>query len=613
MAHVLNDRIKETTTTTGTGNISLAGAETGFETFVSGVGDGNTTYYAISHQTTNEFEIGLGTVNDASPDTISGRTNSNVISSSNSDNVVDFSAGTKDVFCTLPASKAITLDHQSVVNVVGSISIGDSSNRVILSKGSDNQIQFQTEASGQSAVNSNSGATKVYADISAMTATSPTTGDQAFVTANTGLYIFNGGGWYKVATVNTTPSISSPSNGANVTLAVNGTATAVELVGSDTDPGTTLQNSYAVTTGSLTNGGGATAAITSSATADGTFSALSPSTNTTNRFFKVTPTTNSSYAGTFSITYSMSDGISAGTTVQNYSLNFGYDIEILLIGGGGSGGKSSGYGDYQPGGGGGGGVILSGTYAYTSGVQLDIVVGAGGAGFAASATRSIGNTGVASSIQVNGAGSTFISLARGGGAGGSGDGTGTTQVGGNGANGGGGYASGGIDSPGMGYGVNGTEVAGFHGAGTWGTNYGGGAGGGAGANGNEGNGGDGINTYATWATATSTGDSGYYGGGGAGSKYSGSGTLSGGAGGGGDGSFVSSSNWQGAAGAANTGGGGGAGGGALGQGAAGAGGSGLVVIRYSGSARNSQGNSVVTTGGYTYHIYSATGSATYTD
>ena len=49
------------------------------------------------------------------------------------------------------------------------------------------------------------------------------------------------------------------------------------------------------------------------------------------------------------------------------------------------------------------------------------------------------------------------------------------------------------------------------------------------------------------------------------------------------------------------------------KGAAGAGGSGLVVIRYSGSARNSQGNSVVTTGGYTYHIYSATGSATYTD
>ena len=322
MAHVLNDRIKETTTTTGTGNINLAGAETGFETFVSGVGDGNTTYYAISHQSTTEFEIGLGTVTDASPDTISGRTNSNVISSSNSDNVVDFSAGTKDVFCTLPASKAITLDHQSVVNVVGSISLGDSSNRVILSKGSDNQIQFQTEASGQSAVTSNSGATKVYADISAMTATSPTTGDQAFVTANSGLYIYNGGGWYKVATVNTTPTISSPATGASNTLATNGTATTIELVGSDTDPGTTLQNSYAVTTGSLTNGGGATATITSSATSDGTYSSLAASTNTTNRFFKVTPSQTQAYAGSFSLTFSMSDGISAATTVQNFSLTF---------------------------------------------------------------------------------------------------------------------------------------------------------------------------------------------------------------------------------------------------------------------------------------------------
>ncbi len=322
MAHVLNDRIKETTTTTGTGNISLAGAETGFETFVSGIGDGNTTYYAISHQTTTEFEIGLGTVNDASPDTITGRTNSNVISSSNSDNVVDFSAGTKDVFCTLPASKAITLDHQSVVNVVGSISLGDSSNRVILSKGSDNQIQFQTEASGQSPVTSNSGATKVYANISAMTATSPTTGDQAFVSANSGLYIFNGGGWYKVATVNTSPTISSPSTGANITLATDGSATTIELVGADVDEGTTLQNSYAVTTGSLTNGGGATATITSSATSDGTYSSLAASTNTTNRFFKVTPSQTQAYAGSFSLTFSMSDGISAATTVQNFTLSF---------------------------------------------------------------------------------------------------------------------------------------------------------------------------------------------------------------------------------------------------------------------------------------------------
>ena len=102
MAFVLNDRVKETSTTTGTGTFDLAGAETGFESFVSGVGDGNTTYYAISNDGTNEFEVGIGTITDAATDTLSRDT---IISSSNSDAAVDFSAGTKTVFCTLPASR----------------------------------------------------------------------------------------------------------------------------------------------------------------------------------------------------------------------------------------------------------------------------------------------------------------------------------------------------------------------------------------------------------------------------------------------------------------------------------------------------------------------------
>ena len=107
MAFVLNDRVKETTTTTGTGTVNLAGAETGFESFVAGIGNSNTCYYAIVHQTADEFEVGLGTVTDASPDTLARTT---VISSSNSDSAVNFSAGTKDVFCTLPASKAVVED-----------------------------------------------------------------------------------------------------------------------------------------------------------------------------------------------------------------------------------------------------------------------------------------------------------------------------------------------------------------------------------------------------------------------------------------------------------------------------------------------------------------------
>ena len=102
MAFALNDRVKETSTTTGTGTFDLAGAETGFESFVSGVGDGNQTYYAISNDGTAEFEVGIGTVTDATPDTLSRDT---IISSSNSDSLVNFSAGTKTVFCTLPASR----------------------------------------------------------------------------------------------------------------------------------------------------------------------------------------------------------------------------------------------------------------------------------------------------------------------------------------------------------------------------------------------------------------------------------------------------------------------------------------------------------------------------
>ena len=107
MALVINDRVKETSTSTGTGPFDLDGAVTGFDTFVAGIADGNTTYYAIFHQGTTQWEVGLGTVTDATPDTLARTT---VITSSNSDAAVTFTAGTKDVFCTLPASKAVYLD-----------------------------------------------------------------------------------------------------------------------------------------------------------------------------------------------------------------------------------------------------------------------------------------------------------------------------------------------------------------------------------------------------------------------------------------------------------------------------------------------------------------------
>src|SRR6056300_14878 len=106
MALVVNDRVKQTSTTTGTGTFDLDGDVSGFESFVTGIGSTNTTYYSIVNEN-GEFEVGLGTVTDAATDTLSRDT---IISSSNSDSAVNFSAGTKNVFCTLPASKAVILD-----------------------------------------------------------------------------------------------------------------------------------------------------------------------------------------------------------------------------------------------------------------------------------------------------------------------------------------------------------------------------------------------------------------------------------------------------------------------------------------------------------------------
>lgn len=91
----LFDRVKETTTTTGTGTITLAGAASGFRSF-SVVGDGNLVYYAIVG--TTEWEVGIGTY--TSSGTTLARTT--VLASSNSGSAVNFSAGTKDVFCTIP-------------------------------------------------------------------------------------------------------------------------------------------------------------------------------------------------------------------------------------------------------------------------------------------------------------------------------------------------------------------------------------------------------------------------------------------------------------------------------------------------------------------------------
>lgn len=124
MALVLADRVKETTTTTGTGTVTLLGASTGFQSF-SAVGNANTTYYTIAGQTGSEWEVGIGTYT-SSGTTLSRDT---VLSSSNSGSLVTFSSGTKDVFVTYPAGRSITggegyIENDASIDISSTISTG---------------------------------------------------------------------------------------------------------------------------------------------------------------------------------------------------------------------------------------------------------------------------------------------------------------------------------------------------------------------------------------------------------------------------------------------------------------------------------------------------------
>jgi len=115
MALVVKDRVKETTTVTGTGTATLLGAATGFQSF-SAIGNANTTYYTISSNGGSEWEVGIGTYT-SSGTTLSRDT---VLESSNSGSLVSFSAGTKDVYCVYPAEKATYQDEGQ--NIVGGAS-----------------------------------------------------------------------------------------------------------------------------------------------------------------------------------------------------------------------------------------------------------------------------------------------------------------------------------------------------------------------------------------------------------------------------------------------------------------------------------------------------------
>ena len=199
------------------------------------------------------------------------------------------------------------------------VQVGSGNDRVIFKRGSDGKAQFQsTSDGGGSTTNLSVGGSSTVTNPSDLPITGNSAGDTVLVTSTNNLMIYNGSGWYKIATItNANPTISSAGE-ANYSFATDGTPVTIEIVASDPE-GIALQYKYQVTTGSL----GSTATVTNSATSGGTYSALAANTLSNNRFFRVTPSTNNSYAGSFAITFSVTDGINtANSSASSFTLAF---------------------------------------------------------------------------------------------------------------------------------------------------------------------------------------------------------------------------------------------------------------------------------------------------
>lgn len=283
MALVLADRVKDTTATTGTGAVTLSGtAPIGYRTFGAGVGDGNATYYTITGAGTAEWEVGIGTYT-ASTTSLSRDT---VLASSNANALVPFSAGTKDVFVTYPAGKAIA-DGYGVLPVAN---------------GGTGQTSY---TNGQLLIGNSTGNTLT----------------KATLTAGAGISVTNGGG--SITLTNTAPDqVVSLTAGSNVTIT--GSYPSFTIAAADQYVGTVTSVSGTGTVNGLTLTG--TVTSSGSLTLGGTLSVdLSTSTVTGTLPVSKGGTGVTSSTGTGSVVLSTSPALSKAT------LDDGYTEEVFAI------------------------------------------------------------------------------------------------------------------------------------------------------------------------------------------------------------------------------------------------------------------------------------------